>query len=239
MAFTKDSLSFLADLAGNNNRDWFNPRKEDYKGLVQSPMLELAAELNHALAGFAPEFCTPPQKSVFRVYRDIRFSKDKRPYKTNIAALFWDARGEKRSGPAFYVSVSPNEVMIAAGLYSPAPPEALLLRQHIAGDHERLRKILAEKPLRRRFREMPSESLQRAPKGFAADHPAMDLLLRKHWVLTSTETGDACLKPRFAASAATAFEALTPFVRFLNEPFAARARRTKDPLIGPRSRARL
>jgi len=238
MPFTKDSLNFLADLAENNNREWFTPRKEDYKSLVQGPMLELAAELNHALARFAPEFCTPPQKSVFRVYRDVRFSKDKRPYKTNIAALFWDARGEKRSGPAFYVSVSPQEVMIAAGLYSPAPPEALLLRQHIAAHHERFREILADKSLRRRFHEMDAESLQRAPKGFSPSHPAIDLLLRKHWVLASTEDCDVSPKPRFPAATAAAFEALTPFVRFLNEPFAARARRAKDPLIEPRSRTK-
>lgn len=238
MPFTKDSLIFLADLAENNDRDWFTPRKEDYKRLVQAPMLELAAELNRSLARFAPEFCTDPQKAVFRVYRDVRFGKDKRPYKTNIAAFFWNAKVAKKSGPGLYLSISPEQVMIAGGLYSPGAPEALLLRQHIARHHERLRELLAAKALRRRFSEMDTESLQRAPKGFSPDHPAIDLLTRKSWVLASTDDGDICLKPRFASSTAAAFESLTPFLQFLDEPFAAHTRRTKDPLMEPRSRPR-
>lgn len=234
MPFTTESLKFLADLAEHNHRDWFDPRKEDYKRLVQAPMLELAADLNRSLARFAPRFCTEPQKSVFRVYRDVRFSKDKRPYKTNVATLFWDAKVGKNGGPAFYVSVSPEEMMLAGGFYSPGAAEALVVRQHIAAHHERLREILAAKPVRRRFHEMESESLQRPPKGFPADHPAIDFLKRKSWVLALTEDCDACLKPRYASTLAAALEVLAPFVQFLNEPFAARAAKAKDPLVAKR-----
>jgi len=236
MPFTAESLNFLADLAENNNRDWFEPRKEDYKKLVRGPMLDLVTELNRGLAGFAPAFCTDPAKAVFRIYRDVRFSKDKRPYKTNVAALFWDARNGKHGGPGYYVSIWPEQIMVAGGIYAPAPPDALMVRQHIANHHERLREVLAAKALTRQFGAMESESLQRAPKGFAPDHPAVDLLKQKHWIMAWTEAGDACLKPKYAASVLSGFETLEPFVRFLSEPFAARAGKPKDPLSGPRSR---
>ncbi len=238
MPFTRETLNFLADLSENNTRDWFSPRKDDYRRFVQIPMLELAAEMNRELARFAPEFCTDPKKAVFRVYRDVRFSKDKRPYKTNISALFWDAKVGKNGGPAFYVSVSTEEMILAGGVYAPGPAEALAVRQHIAENFERMHALMAGKAVRRRFREMESETLQRAPKGFAPDHPAIALLRQKSWVLTSTSDCESCLKTRFGASVASGFETLAPFVRFLNEPFAARARKAKDPLIESRSIAR-
>jgi len=238
MPFTSESLRFLADLAKNNRREWFDPRKEEYKQKVLAPMLELVSQLNENLASFAPTFRIDPQKSIFRVYRDIRFSKDKRPYKTNVAALFWDSRVGKNRGPAFYVSVSPEELMVAGGLYSPGNLEALTTRQHIASHHQRLRAILDAKQVRRKFREMEGETLQRAPKGFAPDHPAIELLKQKSWVLTSTEDSQICLKPRFATFVSSAMQALAPFVLFLNEPFAAQAKRPKEPLLVGSHRAR-
>ena len=236
MPFTRDTLDFLAALEQNNNRDWFDPRKDDYKRLVRAPLLELAAEINRQLERFAPDYITAPEKSIFRIYRDIRFSKDKRPYKTNAALLFWHHAVPKNTGPAFYVSVSAAETMIAGGLYMPAPPEALAVREHIARRHEDLRAVLRARPLRSRFGDLRGESLSRPPRGFAPEHPAVDLLKRKDWVLWTTEPGSACLGSGFTKHVASGFRLLMPLVEFLNKPLLARAKRAQDPLAAAAGR---
>lgn len=230
MPFTQDTLKFLAALERNNTREWFQPRKEEYILTVRDPMFALVEELNRRFEQFAPDYVTQPERAVFRVYRDTRFSSDKRPYKTNIGALFWHKRVGKNEGPGFYVSISPKETMVAGGLYMPPSAQTLLLRQHIADQHKRLRKILLVHRLQTRFGDLQGESLVRAPKGFAPDHPAIDLLKRKDWVLWRTEGGDVCLDRRFTASVEDGFRLLAPFVAFLNEPMMQRAARPKDPL---------
>ena len=236
MPFSEATLKFLAALTRNNTREWFDARKEDYKRQVREPMLELVRELNTKIHGFAPEYAVEPERSVFRVYRDVRFSKDKRPYKTNIGALFWHRATGKNSGAAFYVSVSPEETMIAGGLYKPGAPETLAIRQHIATEHRRLQESLTG--CRKRFGALQGESLARAPKGFASDHPAIDLIRRKDWVLWRKDDPRACLERSFADTVARDFKILAPLVAFLNEPLVARAKQPPDPLAVGHERVR-
>src|ERR1700684_3121329 len=117
--FTPAALTFLRSLARHNDRAWFTPRKATLERYLPLPMLALIEEINHAFAGFAPEHIRPPHKAIFRIYRDTRFSHDKRPYKNHVAA-WWSHQGlEKTSGAGYYFQVSPKGVVIAAGAYMP------------------------------------------------------------------------------------------------------------------------
>jgi uncharacterized protein (TIGR02453 family) len=138
--FPPEMIPFFRGLKRNNRREWFQPRKELFENHVRTPMLELAAALNGELEQFAPGYCTEPKKAVFRIYRDTRFSADKTPYKTQIAASF-SGRGNWAGG--FYLSVSHEEVAVGGGVYHPAPDAMLAVRNHIAAKHDALRAILA------------------------------------------------------------------------------------------------
>ena len=99
--FSPDALTFLRNLKRNNRREWFQPRKDQYESLIKLPMLELITGLNEEFARFAPNYVTPPQKAIFRIYRDTRFAKDKTPYKTHVAGIFHSQSGSKKEGAAF------------------------------------------------------------------------------------------------------------------------------------------
>src|SRR6202041_3599310 len=117
--FSEDALKFLRGLKRHNDREWFAERKAVYERELKAPMLALIGEVNEAMAEFAPMHVRPPQKIMMRIYRDIRFSKNKQPYKTHVSA-WWVRDGlEKTSGGGFYFHVSPEEVVIAAGAYMP------------------------------------------------------------------------------------------------------------------------
>ena len=161
-------MAFLRGLARHNNRDWFQPRKAVYEESVKQPMRELVTALNQALAGFAPEYATDPEKAIFRIYRDVRFSKDKKPYKEHIAASFPLRGGMAHGHGGFYVAVSHKEVAVGGGVYMPEPATLLAIRSHIAENHRALRRILANPKVRRLLGEMQGEQLARVPKGFCA-----------------------------------------------------------------------
>src|SRR5271169_4367613 len=108
--FPPEALTFLRALKKHNEREWFQPRKETYEEKVKAPMIELVAVLMQRLADFAPEYVADPAKAVYRIYRDTRFSKDKTPYKTHIAAVFTPQGQGKESGAGYYFSVTPDEI---------------------------------------------------------------------------------------------------------------------------------
>jgi uncharacterized protein (TIGR02453 family) len=152
--FPKEGIAFLRELKKNNNREWFmggSPvtRLESYKELVRAPMLDLVKALHTAMLRFAPEYVGEPAKCLYRVYRDVRFSKDKTPYKTRADALFWRNKLEKNTGAAFYIAISPEEVGVAAGLYSPSPQALLAVRQHIASNPKAFRATFESKTVHR------------------------------------------------------------------------------------------
>jgi uncharacterized protein (TIGR02453 family) len=167
--FSRTALRFLSDLEANNDREWFQPRKEQYDQLLRDPMMRLVNAINRELAKDAPEYLTDPAKAIYRIYRDTRFSADKTPYKTHIGALLWDRRLDKNSAAALYFHLSAKEVLIAGGVYKPLPEVLLAIRQHIADHHERLRAILRRKAVREKLGELQGESLNRPPKGWCAD----------------------------------------------------------------------
>lgn len=229
--FPAEGLAFLAALARNNRREWFQPRKPVYEESVRAPMLELVDTLNAGLARRAPAYVTEPAKAVYRIYRDTRFSADKTPYKTHIAALFTRRGLQKHASAGLYLSVSPKEIEVAGGVYMPTPEELLAIRSHLAERHQEFRRILRDRKLRALMGEMRGESLARSPKGFPADHPAAGLIRGKQWLLFAVLDGKQAASPRLATSPRLAaeiakrFHAMIPFVEFLNAPLAGQKRR--------------
>src|SRR5579871_896279 len=141
--FSNDALKFLRGLKRNNDRLWFDARKDVYERELKAPMLAVIGAVNEAMLEFAPEHVRPPQKAMMRIYRDIRFSADKSPYKTQVAA-WWCRDGlEKTSGGGYYFHVSSTQVMIAAGVYMPEREQLLAIRRYLVEHHAELRGLLA------------------------------------------------------------------------------------------------
>ena len=130
--FSPDALKFLRSLKRNNRREWFQPRKEIFETKVKMPMIQLVEAINAELLDFAPEHITDPKKAVYRIYRDTRFSADKTPYKTHIAAIFPDRNLGKQSAAGFYFHLNEKSVGIAAGSYMPGPDELRAIRTWLA-----------------------------------------------------------------------------------------------------------
>lgn len=219
--FPPEGLRFLKSLKRNNRREWFQPRKEIFEAQVKAPMMALVNAINADLAKVAPRYVTDAKKAIFRIYRDTRFSHDKTPYKTHIAAAFGRRGAPGHRGGMFYFHVSPSEIEIAGGIYHPEPEELRQLRAHLAENHAELRSILAEKRLRRMLGEMRGEETLRVPKGYSADHPAADLLRKKDLILEAVLAPEQALGPGLLKEITTRFRLMTPLIEFLNKGLAA------------------
>jgi len=223
--FSPEALKFLRGLKRNNDREWFQARKDVYERELKTPMLALVGEINEEMLRFAPENVRPPQKAMMRIYRDIRFSKDKRPYKTNVAA-WWARTGlEKTSGGGYYFHLSPDEVVIAAGVYMPEREQLLAIRRHLVEHHAELRQILAGRKLRSLMQEFDGLRLSRPPKGFSADDPAMDLLLCRQWGVAAHLPPETATKPALLKEIVERFKAAAPMVDLLNAPLVPKPKR--------------
>src|SRR5438093_8920003 len=149
--FPPAALRFLRQLKRHNDRLWFSEHKETFEQEVKSPMVELVTALGREMLRYAPEMTVEPSRAIYRIYRDIRFIPDKRPYKTHIAAVFTPNGIPKHAGASLYFHVSPEEVLIAGGVYMPGSTELLAIRSHIAGLHEQLREIVSKGAFRKLF----------------------------------------------------------------------------------------
>jgi uncharacterized protein (TIGR02453 family) len=216
--FTPETMKFLRGLARNNDRDWFNDRKDVYERALKAPMLAVIEDINASMETFAPDYLRPPQKIMMRIYRDIRFSNDKRPYKQHLAA-WWSRRGmEKTSGGGFYLQISPKEIMLAAGVYMPQRDQLLQLRRWMSEHHASYRaltkKLLSNKSAA--FAGIDPQALTRMPKGFASDDPTDELLRARNWGVRSTLPAEAALEPDFAAQIVKRMKLATPLIDTLN-----------------------
>jgi len=232
--FTPEALKFLRGLKRHNDRAWFEPRKPIYERELKTPMLTLIEEVNHALAAFAPDHVRPPHKSLFRIYRDTRFSSDKRPYKTHVAAWWVHAGMEKTSGAGFYFSVSSTETVIAAGAYMPTPEQLLAIRRYLAdplaAHHAELRALLAGRKLKAALTEFEGNRLTRPPRGFSADSPALDLLLCRQWGVSATLPAESATRPTLLREITSRFALAAPIVHLLNRAISS-AQPAKYPKI--------
>ncbi|MGC2694741.1 MAG: DUF2461 domain-containing protein, partial [Candidatus Angelobacter sp.] len=222
--FSSDALSFLRSLKRNNRREWFQPRKEKYEALIKAPMLEFIASLNEEFARFAPAYITPPEKAVYRIYRDTRFSPDKTPYKTHIAAIFPRSSAVKREGAVFYLHFTEKELLAFGGVWGPDRDELLAYRTLLQEHYQEFQAILADKKLKRLTGALEGEQLSRMPKGFPVDHPAEGLLRRKQWYLEARLDIKLLTTPKLVTGLAARFAAMAPMVEFLNRPFTQKSK---------------
>jgi uncharacterized protein (TIGR02453 family) len=225
--FPPEGLAFFRGLKRNNRREWFQPRKHIYDEKLRAPMIELITALNAEMMKFAPAHVREPESAIYRIYRDTRFSSDKTPYKTHIAAIFPRRGLEKHACAGLYFSVSPEEVEIAGGVYMPTSEELRAIRLHLLDHHEEFRRIVKDRTLRRLMGELEGDRLSRVPKGFSAGHPAADLVRHKQWLLDVTFEPDIATTPKLFTEIVKRFRAMAPFLDFLNAPLVAAAKASR------------
>ena len=214
--FPPETLEFLVDLAKNNDRDWFQRRKAVYEEKVKAPLVELVQAIGDEMAAFAPRVETDPRKTIYRIYRDTRFSKNKAPYKPHVAASFYPAKVVKHAGAGYYFHISPTEFLIGGGVYMPGSAELLDIRRRLSARAEEYRRIVAKRELREFFGEVAGERLKRIPKGFSADDPAADLLVHKQWLAGSELDPKIAETRRTVGEIVRRFRALANWIDFLN-----------------------
>lgn len=216
--FTPQAIDFLRKLKRNNRREWFEARRKVFERELKQPMLALIERLMHGMTDYAPNHLRPPQKCMLRIYRDTRFSADKTPYKTNIAA-WWTRNGlEKTSGGGYYMHLSPTELIIAAGVYMPPKEQLFAIRQHLLQHHTEFRRLIESKKLRAKMTLHDPRALTRPPKGFDANHPAIEWIKWRQWGVIATLPAVEALKPKLSATVEEHFRLAAPLVNFLNEP---------------------
>ena len=210
----RSGFDYLQKLKKNNHRDWFNDNKATYQKeleLVEQFAEALLRELNNH-----DEIETPSgKKSLHRIYRDIRFSSDKTPYKTNWSGNFKRATKYRRGG--YYFHLEPGNSYLAGGFWAPNAPDIKRIRDEIAFDAAPLRKILKSKTFINTFGALQGEQLKTAPKGFEAGHEAIDLLRYKQFLLIRRFSDKEVLSDRFLSEAANTFKNMRPFFDYMSE----------------------
>jgi uncharacterized protein (TIGR02453 family) len=225
-SFDRNLFVFLQELRKHNNREWFQSNKARYEKEVRDPFLQFIADLRPALKKINPYIVADPSivgGSMMRIYRDIRFSKDKSPYKTFVAAHFWDARGKDGAAPAYYLHLASAESSIGSGIWRPEPNALNKIRKAIVSSSDKWKKITTGKDFRSTC-GMAGESLQRPPAGFDPNHPLIEDIKRKDFVTSSPRLSDrdVCGK-NFADLVLDYFRATAPFLRFLSEAVGLRS----------------
>jgi uncharacterized protein (TIGR02453 family) len=230
--FSTAGLRFLRGLARNNHRDWFNQRKPIYESEIKRPMLAVIDRVTAAMMDFAPGHVRAPEAIMMRIYRDTRFSHDKRPYKSHVSAWWVHDGLQKTSGAGFYLHVSGAEVEIAAGAFMPDSEQLLAIRRFLLEHHAEYRKLVEARGFRRLFPDDESrEVLSRSPKGFPAEHPAAPLFRQKRWGFGVSLPAETATRQDFAKTVAAYFRAAAPLVELLNRPLVAQARKPRKPLF--------
>ena len=218
--FTPKTLSFLRALKKNNEREWFHGHRDEYEALCRGPMIAIVEQLAKDFKAFAPEMLADPKVSLFRQFRDTRFSEDKTPLKTNIAAVFPNRKLGRMNGAGLYFEVAPGWVWIGGGLWAPDTSQLLLVREHIAKNHKKLDAIV-KSPAFKKIGGLKGETTSRVPRGFARDHEAAAYLRHKQFLGSIEEPAALATSKDFYKHLVATLKTLAPFVRFLNEPLLA------------------
>jgi uncharacterized protein (TIGR02453 family) len=216
--FPKESIGFLKKLKKNNNRDWFNAHKEEYEDQIKFPMQCFIASMQPLFADFAPQFDVHPKRSMFRIYRDTRFSKDKTPYKTHMACHFV-LRGKPKGfeGSGYYLQIMPGEVFIGGGIYMPDNDQLKKIRNAIAGQSKEFLSIINKPSFKKMFPAISGEKLTRPPKGFPPDHPMIEWLKMKQFFTGLELKEDICYRKDLSVVIAKYCKELAPLVDFMNK----------------------
>jgi uncharacterized protein (TIGR02453 family) len=229
--FGPGALGFLRRLARNNRRDWFERHRSVYQHEIRDPLRALVEEMDVRLARLAPELVGDPRRSIFRVHRDVRFSADKSPYKTNAACQFYhcDAgRGAGQSatdaGAGLYFQLADGDCFVAGGIWMPARPTLDRIRERLAEQPEAMDRVVGSPAFRKRFGRLDQEEmLTRLPRGYEAHHPAARWLRYRSFTAYRQLTDKEVLGPRLPTVLERHFEVLVPLVRWLNHAIGYRA----------------
>ncbi len=213
----KTTIQFLTDLEKNNNKPWFEAHRKMYEA-AKSDVQNLAGQLIPAIAAFdTPIGTLLPKDCTFRINRDVRFSKDKKPYKNNMAAYF-SKGGKKAEVAGYYFHCQPGQSYAAGGFYSPTPAALAAIRQEIDYNFKEWSGIVNSKPFKKYFPKGVDgiESLVRPPKGCTEDNPAIHFLKMKHFIVSKPFTNEELQHKTLVKEIAKVFETLKPMADFLN-----------------------
>jgi uncharacterized protein (TIGR02453 family) len=213
--FPKDLFRFLNDLSKNNNRDWFNENKDRYQKSVVFPVKDFIVVMGERLHKISRNFVADPRTnggSMFRIYRDIRFSKDKRPYKENVGCQFRHIAGKTAHAPGFYVHIQPGNVFVGGGIWKPPNPVLDKIRTAIVKQPEKWSKVTERIEY---FSNIEGDQLKRPPRGYDADHPFIEDLKRKSFFLKHNAEPSLTMKPEFMNETLLAFREAAPLMKFI------------------------
>jgi uncharacterized protein (TIGR02453 family) len=222
--FRPEAIQFLADLTANNERGWFVPRKADYERLLKGPLEALCIALDETFRTRGIPLTADPERSPFRIYRDVRFSKDKSPYKTQVAASFpWSEGGTpdgphgfgESGNPGGYFHMAPGEVYIGGGMWHPPTAKLAAFRHALADDPKRVRGLLDDPMFKETFGAISGDKLTRVPPGFPKDHPEADLLKQKDLTFGRRLADVDVFSPGLPDLIAETFGAAVPVMRWL------------------------
>ena len=214
----KDFFVFFKELAKNNERAWFEENKQRYKDSVVAPLSDFIAAMAPRVAKISKHIVADPRPnggSMFRIYRDIRFSKDKSPYKTNAGVHFRHALGKGAHAPGYYMHFAPDEVFFGGGIWMPEPDALNKVRRTIADDPKAWRKVREDKTFAKRFKGIEGEALARPPKGFDAAHPYIEDIKRKSFFAMSEGSAKAAQSAALVDDIDETFRAAKPLMKFL------------------------
>lgn len=215
--FSRASFDFLARLAANNNRDWFDRYKQEYEKTVRTPALNFIADMGDDLRAVSPHFLAEPRKvggSLMRVYRDVRFGRDKRPFKTNVGIHFRHRLGRDVHAPGFYLHIEPGGCFVGAGIWHPDAPTLGSLRAAIAENGSAWLKVSRDRKFARTF-ELAGDSLANAPRGYAKDHPLLDDLKRKDFIAIAPLPDNRVASAGIQTDVVKLFQTAAPYMKFL------------------------
>lgn len=216
--FPKDFFAFFAELKANNERPWFEANKQRFRDSVQAPMSDFIAAMAPHLSKISREFVADPRPhggSMFRIHRDVRFARDKRPYKEHAACQFRHRLGRDVHAPGFYFHVAPDEVFFGGGLWMPEADVLAKIRGRIAARPKDWKKVVGNPKFAKSFGAIEGEQLTRAPRGFDLAHPYIDDIRRKSFVAGIDSTAKAARGEDLVGRVAECFNSLTPLMKFL------------------------
>jgi uncharacterized protein (TIGR02453 family) len=220
--FSSNALAFLRALKRHNDREWFRARKDQYEALLRAPMMALIDRLSDDFRSFAPDLVAHPKTSLYRIYRDTRFSENKAPLKTQVAAVFPCRSLPKHQGAGLYLEVTPEWVWVGGGMYAPDTSQLQAVREYIAANYLKLRAIVEAPTFRRRLGGLHGERLQRVPRGFSKDHEAAEYLKFRQFLAGKEFPAAFATSPRFYAGVVNVFRQVAPLTRFLNQALLTR-----------------
>lgn len=216
--FPAELFGFLRALAENNNRDWFNDNKIDYEEFIVEPVTGFVTAIATPLEAISQNFVADPRRSggsMFRIYRDTRFSRDKRPYKTNVGCHFRHVAGKSAHAPGFYLHLQPGNVFVGAGIWKPDGPALEKIRNAIVEYPDKWEAAFSDRRLWQRFGEIEGEHLKRAPRGFDADHVHVEHLKMKSFFIHQSLDEALATSPELIDEVIAAYTDSVPLVRFL------------------------